>query len=319
MNRTCTSKLAPFIEGLVREKQACGFDFRLYASHLARFDSFIVENGLDSGELDETVFSAWEARLETENNNSRNSRVHAVCELADYMECLGHNVFRPYRLGRKERTTPYIPTKEEIERLFAFIDCSKVQHRGLGRFNIEYPILSRLYYHCGLRLNEAVMLKRDDVDLLHGSLYVRHSKGDKDRLVFPSGDFLALIAKYDRKMNNDYIHGREWFFPGFLADRPFTKTTIDRKFKEWWTGAFPDWEGKRPTIHSLRHAFVVHRMDDWVLEGNELKSIMPYLSRYLGHSSIEETMYYYHQLDAHSKAVRGILESCCSVIRGAGL
>jgi len=84
-------------------------------------------------------------------------------------------------------------------------------------------------------------------------------------------------------------------------------------------GAFPTWEGKRPTVQSLRHAFVVHRMDDWVLEGNGLKAIMPYLSRYLGHSGIEETMYYYHQLDARSKAVRGILEGCCPVIKGAAL
>ena len=319
MNRICKSKLGSFIEGLISEKKACGYTFTTYASHLMRFDSFIVENGLDSGELDEPLFSAWSVQLATENQNSRNSRVYAVCELSDYMESLGRNVFRPYRLGRRDRTTPYIPTKGELERLFSFIDCSKVQHTSFERFNIEYPVLTRLYYHCGLRLNEAVSLKRNEVNLLQGSLYVRHSKGDKDRLVFPSEDFLALIAKYDSKMEKNYIEGREWFFPGFHADKPFSKNTIDKKFKEWWMGAFPDWEGKMPTIQSLRHAFVVHMMDDWVLQGNELKGIMPYLSRHLGHSGIEETMYYYHQLDAHSKAVRGLLESCCPVIRGVSL
>lgn len=319
MNRIFTSRLAPFIEGLISEKKACGYDFSTYTSHLARLDSFVIDNSLDSGELDEPLFTAWAVRLETENQNSRNSRVYAACELADYMECLGHNVFRPYRLGRKERTTPYIPNKVEIERLFSYIDCLRVRNQRLERFNIEYPILIRLYYHCGLRLNEVVRLKREDVDLSHGSLYVRHSKGDKDRLVFPSEDLLALMVKYDSRMDCSFIRGREWFFPGFYADRPFAKTSIDRKFKEWWLGVFPDWKVKRPTIQSLRHAFVVHRMDGWILEGNELKSLMPYLSRYLGHSAIEETMYYYHQLDAHSKAVREILESCCPVIKGANL
>lgn len=319
MNRRFASKLAPFIEGLISEKKACGYDFSTYISHLARFDSFIIDNGLDTGELDEPLFSAWAVHLETENQNSRNSRVHAACELADYMKCLGHNVFHPYRLGNNERTTPYIPNKTEIERLFFYIDCSRVQNKGFERFNIEYPILIRLYYHCGLRLNEAIRLKREDVDLLHGSIYVRHSKGDKDRLVFLSDDFLALVINYDNKIEATFIQGREWFFPGFYGNSPFTKNSIDKKFKAWWMGAFPYWKGKRPTIHSLRHAFVVHRMDDWVLEGNELKNLMPYLSRYLGHSSIEKTMYYYHQLDAHSKAVRGILESCCPVIKGANL
>jgi integrase/recombinase XerD len=319
MKRKCRSKLAPLIEGLVSEKRSCGYNFSTYASHLTRFDSFLVENGLDNGCLDEPVFSAWAVRLETENQNSRNSRVHAVCELADYMECLGHDVFRPYRLGRDERATPCIPSKVELERLFAFIDRSRVRNKKFERFDIEYPVLIRLYYHCGLRLNEAVMLKMEDVDLLRGRLYVRHSKGDKDRLVFPSKDLLSLIAKYNNKMDSEYIQGRQWFLPGFYVDRPFTKTSIDKKFREWWMGAFPTWEGKRPTVQSLRHAFVVHRMDDWVLEGNGLKAIMPYLSRYLGHSGIEETMYYYHQLDARSKAVRGILEGCCPVIKGAAL
>jgi|LSQX01.2.fsa_nt_gb integrase/recombinase XerD len=319
MTRTLESKLAPFIEGLIAEKRSCGYDFSLYASHLARFDSFTVKNGFDNGSLDEPLVSAWAVRLDTENQNSRNSRVRAVCELADYMESLGHVVFRLYRLGKVERSTPYIPSKEELGKLFSFIDLSKSQNKEFERFDIEYPMLARLYYHCGLRLSEAVMLKRTDVDFLNGTLYVRHSKGDKDRLVFPSEDFMAHLAQYDVQMDTDYIKGRQWFFPGFFIDKPFTKTTIDKKFKDWWMGTFPQWEGRRPTVQSLRHAFVVHRIDDWVWRGNELKDIMPYLSRYLGHSGIEQTMYYYHQLDARSKAVRLILEDCCPVVKGVDL
>jgi len=148
MNRTFQSKLAPYIEGLIRERQTCGYLFNLYASHLFRFDSFIVAGGFDCGELNEALFSAWAAQLETENQNSRNSRVHAVCELADYMESLGRTVFHPYKLGRKEYTTPSIPTKDELMRLFSHIDRSRVNHKCFERFNIEYPILIRLYYHC---------------------------------------------------------------------------------------------------------------------------------------------------------------------------
>jgi integrase len=53
---------------------------------------------------------------------------------------------------------------------------------------------------------------------------------------------------------------------------------------------------KPPTVHSLRHAFVVDRLNQWMLDGVALESMMPYLSRYLGHSGIKETMYYYHQV-----------------------
>ena len=316
---TLKSKLAPLILGLVAEKKACGFDFSLYASHLARLDSFIVEKGYDNGQIDEQIFVAWSKRWNTENYNTRNSRVSAMRQLVKYMESLGHSVFHPYTLGKGEKTTPYIPTKAEISALFNYVDQNKTNHVALKRFEIEYPVILRLYYHCGLRCSEAINLKRSDVNLRLGSLYIRHSKGDKDRYVFIHDDLLELMKKYDHAMDNTYLPSREWFFPGFYANKPFTRTAISGKFKHWWIQTFPEQEGQRATVQSLRHAFVVHRMDDWVSEGNELKQLMPYLSRYLGHSSIEQTMYYYHQLDSHSKAVRGILESCCPVIKGVNL
>ena len=62
---------------------------------------------------------------------------------------------------------------------------------------------------------------------------------------------------------------------------------------------------KAPTIHALRHTFVVNRMNEWMLDGISLNSMMPYLSRYLGHSSVEDTFYYYHQVDKAFQIIRG--------------
>jgi integrase/recombinase XerD len=36
-------------------------------------------------------------------------------------------------------------------------------------------------------------------------------------------------------------------------------------------------------------------MNDWMNEDKDFQAMMPYLSRYLGHTSIDETQYYYHQ------------------------
>ena len=40
---------------------------------------------------------------------------------------------------------------------------------------------------------------------------------------------------------------------------------------------------------------MVKRINRWALEGKDTDEMMPYLSRQLGHSTIEETYYYYHQ------------------------
>lgn len=79
---------------------------------------------------------------------------------------------------------------------------------------------------------------------------------------------------------------------------------IDRRFNIAWNAtsfasACPD----KPTVHSLRHTFVVKRMNAWMEQNIPLRSMLPYLSKYLGHKSIEDTFYYYHQLDSAFRIV----------------
>jgi integrase len=50
---------------------------------------------------------------------------------------------------------------------------------------------------------------------------------------------------------------------------------------------------KAPRVHSLRHAFVIEKMNTW-MKGGISEAMLPYLSVYLGHSSISETFYYFH-------------------------
>ena len=53
---------------------------------------------------------------------------------------------------------------------------------------------------------------------------------------------------------------------------------------------------KTPTVHSLRHTYVVTKMNEWMTAGKNFDALVPYLSRYLGHTSVDETQYYYHQV-----------------------
>lgn len=43
-----------------------------------------------------------------------------------------------------------------------------------------------------------------------------------------------------------------------------------------------------PTVHSLRYSFVVARMNRWMENGESPNTLMPYLSKYLGHSCVEK-------------------------------
>lgn len=58
-----------------------------------------------------------------------------------------------------------------------------------------------------------------------------------------------------------------------------------------------------PTPHCLRHTFVVDRINSWILNNIDINVMMPYLSKYLGHKSPDETFYYYHMVDEAFKIV----------------
>lgn len=45
-------------------------------------------------------------------------------------------------------------------------------------------------------------------------------------------------------------------------------------------------------------------MNLWMEEGKNLTAMMPYLSKYLGHESVENTYYYYYQIESAFKIVR---------------
>ena len=97
----------------------------------------------------------------------------------------------------------------------------------------------------------------------------------------------------------------DWLFPGKDPAKHILKNTFDKKFAQFWDrvpGATS--RNARPTPHSLRHAFVVERMNYWMSRCVSLPQMMPYLAAYLGHDGANETFYYYHQVEEAFSIVR---------------
>ena len=301
------SKLTPYIEGFIEEQHAMGFSFNGQEQIFKRFDKFIIDNELDTGQLDSEVVSLWEERLPIEQDRSRNRRLQTVNKLAEYMQALGLHATFCHTMGKELQAILYTPSEDEIAKILTHVDNLDYEQPSLKRLCPAYSVMIRLYYFCGLRLSEVVMLKREDVDLSTGRLYIKKSKGDKDRYVYVAEDLRALLVKYDGYMEQQ-VPSREWFFPGFYSDKHFCRTSIDRKFREWWKACFPSWIGKRPTIHSLRHAFVINRINEWAKEGLDFKVMVPVLSKYLGHRSIEETYYCCNMRNPREESIRNIME-----------
>lgn len=105
-------------------------------------------------------------------------------------------------------------------------------------------------------------------------------------------------------LRKKYSFYSEYLFPSSNPTNPLQVASINLKFKEFWNKTPHAKSDRHPTVHSLRYSFVVARMNRWMENGESLNALMPYLSKYLGHSCVENTYYYYHQIESAFAIVR---------------
>ena len=224
-----------------------------------------------------------------------------------FLAPLGIEAYIPSNFYKAEKKVVHILPDAEIKAFFQEVDgyVPAIGTAGFYRLAAEYKVIFRLIYCCGLRISEARKLCWKDVDFKQGTIHILQSKGHKDRLIYMAEDLTELLQTYEKVLSDKYHCLSDWVFPARETDRCLSNGTIDKKFREFWA-LTPYAEGcdKAPTVHCLRHTFVVKRMNLWMEEGIPLKEMLPFLSRYLGHQSPDETFYYYHQVAEAFRIIR---------------
>ena len=297
------SGLAPHIQGLVDSKRSRGYSYRAVAYELWCIDRHCVDVGFEGDTpTRELACSLLESKASC-GASWRSGLLSALRQLSLRMVSLGLDAYVPRGLSQSPETpVPYIPTEDEARGFFAALDSYDGGDYALMADG--YRVAFRLMYCCGMRISECACLRREDVDVSAGTLFVRHSKGDKDRVVYVADDLGAMIGRYEALLASSACAGSAWLFPGTGSEGHVHKATYDHKFAELWDQV-PGTRGRgRPTPHCLRHAFCVRRIGSWVDAGVDVGQMMPYLSAYLGHSGPEETFYYYHLAEDARRTVR---------------
>ena len=155
------------------------------------------------------------------------------------------------------------------------------------------PVFFRVLYCCGLRTGETRTLKVEDADLKDGRIRILHSKGEKSRSLPLPQDLLALLRGYDARVSQIYPH-RVYFFPTTRAEC-YLRSSIGTVFNRIWNAAgLVHTPGPRPRAYDFRHHFAFANLNRWITSGIDVNSMLPYLSRYMGHSCLESTDYYLH-------------------------
>ena len=304
---------APFIscfsddlELFLRKKQDAGFLYYSAEYTLHQFDKFCADRRVSNPEVTKDLVNSWLGSFDNCCAVTIAGRASVIRQFSLFLLSIGKEAYIPTHKPHGKQRQIHVLSDDEINALFEKIDqySPGIHAASFCRLAIEYRVLFRLLLCCGLRVSEARKLKKDDVDLQNGTLLIRIGKGNKDRVVYLPDDLRVLLIRYTELLKDDYDDCSMWFFPAREMDNLLSVGLIDKRFNEAWNAtsfatACPD----KPTVHSLRHTYVVKRMNLWMEQGVPLHSMLPYLSRYLGHKSVEDTFYYYHQLDTAFRIV----------------
>lgn len=310
------SKLNNYIESFINQKRANGYNYEFEAYIYTKFDDYCIEKGLTEDTITKDSLQEWMTLRSCESKGYCGQRISFVRQLLLYMNSLGIKTYIPHDFSDKEKHVPHILSDEELIAFINAVDSNKptactptcaiaTVSTSFLRLSVEYKVLFRLIYCCGLRNSEACNLTWCDISFDNNTLYIIHSKGDKNRLVYLNGDMVSLLLKYQSILKDKFKCFSQWIFPGKDSLQHLPKTSVDKKFNEfWYKTPFAATCDKKPTVHSLRHTFVVKRMNLWMEQGFDLNVMMHYLSKYLGHKDRGETFYYYHQIDSAFRIIR---------------
>ncbi len=161
---------------------------------------------------------------------------------------------------------PLIPTGKELLQLFNTAKSPK--HR----------LLLKVIYSAGLRKSEIINLKIEHLDFKNHRIYIKDSKGNKDRYTVLAQSIIPEIQQYLQQ-----FQPKEYLFNGKFKGKPYSESAV-----KWGFQYALDRSGikKHFTPHSLRHAFASHLL----AMGVDIVSIQ----KMMGHDDIRTTMVYLH-------------------------
>jgi integrase/recombinase XerD len=193
------------------------------------------------------------------------SGIKFLFEVTLKREWLIFNLVRP----QKRKKLPVVLSVEETKKLLSLVRLPKAR------------MALTVIYACGMRLNEGLHLRTQDIDSPRMLIWIRNGKGGKDRYV-PLPERLLVMLRDYWKLHKP----SSYLFFSKDKSTALSDTTLQQTFK-----AVLRQSGirKEASIHTLRHSYATHLLE----RGVDLRVIQ----ELLGHKSPQTTAIYTHLTD----------------------
>jgi len=252
---------------------------KTYKSFFRKYVSYF--NTRDLLSIEKTEIEGYLYKLIQKEQLSESAQNQFINAIKFYYEQVGGQPRTYYNIQRPKSTKnlPNVLSREDVKKIL-----SQPQ-------NIKHRAILACIYSGGLRISEVVNLRIEDIRSQEGYMYIKNSKGKKDRRTMLSSTLLSLLRSYYKANKPSY-----WLFEGQTGGQ-YSISSIRSIFrKAVKTARINPWA----TPHTLRHSFATHLLQ----QGVNLRQIQ----ELLGHSSSKTTEVYTHILSVNNKEIENPLD-----------
>jgi site-specific recombinase XerD len=275
-------------------RRSLGYELRTQTYHLRNFDRVVDREMQSPGPISRELIEAYLRTLAHLQPTTRRLRLSTIRQFLIYLRQFETATYIPDRSLEPARSSPRVPyifTEDEIRTLLQV--AREYPRRYPCRRWLLYSTLLGLLYVTGMRVNEALSLTLDDVDMEHAAVRIRKTKFHKARLIPLRASTCAAIKQY-LIARASRGHRTNADAPLFVNDegKKLPCRTVQTAFHAIRAKAGIGTGHQRPRVHDLRHSAAVRRLYLWYLEGKNVQSLLPVLVTYLGHSNVSCTAVY---------------------------
>lgn len=211
------------------------------------------------------------------------TRNHYISDIKQFFKWLTQDNYLLYNpaseliVPRQSPSLPSVLTPEEIEALMNSVDTNTTN-------GIRDRAVLEVLYSTGIRRVELCNLKLQDVSLARLTLYVRHGKGGKDRLLPLGARAAQWVNRYLQDVRPQLViddHNHALFLNDY--GDAFSDNKLGDKVKRHLKNSGINVPG---ACHLLRHAMATHMLEN----GADIR----YIQAMLGHADLGTTQIYTH-------------------------
>ncbi|MCX6798583.1 MAG: tyrosine-type recombinase/integrase [Candidatus Diapherotrites archaeon] len=279
---TAGGEIARWRQRFRQELVVAGYSPRtlqMYTCYVDEFLGFFKKNPENALREDVIAFLA-EKKEKSNAGNATLALAHAALHFF-FHNVVNRKIVDEIKTPKKAKKLPIVLARDEVRALIAAAKSKR------NRLVVQF------LYSSGCRVSECVRLQVENINFKERIADIRGGKGNKDRVVVLSKEWLRGIKRYlaRKKVKTPFVFSKK-------NGKPLSADTVQRIVQ---SAAKKAGIQKHVTPHTLRHSYATHLLE----AGENIRKIQ----ELLGHNSLNTTQIYTQVSLGELKKVRNPLDT----------